>query len=88
MNIFEKRESNVRGYCRVFDKVFVKSQGARIQSEDGDTYIDFFAGAGGLNYGHNPPAMREKLIEYLTNGGVVHSLDMYTTAKRDFMKRF
>ena len=88
MTIFERRESNVRGYCRVFDKVFTKAEGSLIQDEDGMTYIDFFAGAGALNYGHNPPDMRDKLLEYLDAGGVVHSLDMFTDAKRTFMETF
>ena len=32
--------------------------------ENGKDYIDFFAGAGALNYGHNPDYMVEKMIAY------------------------
>src|SRR5688572_31907116 len=33
--------------------------------------IDFFCGAGALNYGHNPPHVRSRLIEYLEAEGIV-----------------
>ncbi len=56
--------------------------------EDGKSYLDFFAGAGALNYGHNNPALKRKLIEYLESDGVVHGLDQATTAKREFLSMF
>jgi len=88
MTIFERLESNVRSYCRNFPVVFDTARGAELTSEDGTTYVDFFAGAGALNYGHNPPALREALVEYLMRDGITHSLDMSTVAKRNFMERF
>jgi len=88
MNVFERRESKVRSYCRMFDKVFTKAEGATLVTEDGREYIDFFAGAGTLNYGHNHPLMRQCLIDYLEDGGIIHSLDMFTSAKRAFLEGF
>jgi diaminobutyrate-2-oxoglutarate transaminase len=88
MNIFDSTESNVRSYCRSFPKVFESASGAELIDEEGNFYIDFFAGAGSLNYGHNNPIMTEALISYLQSGGVVHGLDMATTAKRDFLETF
>lgn len=88
MNIFDSTESNVRSYCRSFPKVFETASGAELIDEEGNFYIDFFAGAGSLNYGHNNPKMTEALISYLQSGGVVHGLDMATTAKRDFLETF
>jgi diaminobutyrate-2-oxoglutarate transaminase len=85
-SIFETLESEVRSYCRTFDTVFTKATGSTMIDEEGREYIDFFAGAGSLNYGHNPPALKQKLIEYLSDDNIVHSLDMYTTAKRDFLE--
>src|SRR5690625_8049325 len=55
---------------------------------DSKEYIDFFAGAGTLNYGHNNEVMQEKMIEYIQNDGVIHSLDMATTPRGEFVKQF
>ena len=88
MDIIASHESNVRTYCRLFPAVFVSARGATIVDECGNEYIDFFSGAGALNYGHNPPLMKQKLIEYLEQDGVSHSLDMVTSAKSLFLERF
>ncbi len=87
MNTFERLESEVRGYCRSFPTVFTTARGSTLRDEAGKDYIDFFAGAGALNYGHNNPAIKQKLIDYLSGDGVTHSLDMYTAAKRHFLNR-
>ncbi|GAA1199633.1 diaminobutyrate--2-oxoglutarate transaminase [Prauserella alba] len=86
MSIFEKLESEVRSYSRGWPVVFDKAQGSWIYSEDGKPYLDFFAGAGALNYGHNNPALKQALIDYISRDGVTHSLDMFTSAKRDFLE--
>lgn len=86
MKTFERMESNVRGYCRMFPTVFEKASGHTLVAEDGKEYIDFFAGAGALNYGHNNPTLKAKLIEYLAEDGVTHALDMATSAKRRFLE--
>lgn len=88
MSIFEKIESEVRGYCRNWDTVFKTAKGAKLVDENGRTYLDFFAGAGALNYGHNHSLLQQRLVEHLTSDGVIHSLDMYTTAKRAFLETF
>ena len=88
LDTFNHMESNVRYYIRSFPAVFTRARGAQIWGEDGKAYIDFFAGAGALNYGHNNPLLREKLIEYLQSDGVVHGLDMATSAKEHFLKTF
>lgn len=88
LQVFEKLESEVRSYCRSFPAVFTKASGYKLWDRDGKEYIDFFAGAGALNYGHNNPKMKEKLIEYLMVDGIAHSLDMATEAKERFLQRF
>lgn len=88
MRIFENLESEVRGYIRSFPTIFEKSKGAILTDEQGKEYIDFFAGAGTLNYGHNNEHVQEALIEYLQKDGVVHGLDMATTAKKEFLQTF
>lgn len=86
--VFEHRESNVRGYCRAFPEVFSNALGSKLYNAKGDVWIDFLSGAGSLNYGHNPPQMKQRLIEYMQGDGVVNSLDMYTEAKQEFLGLF
>jgi diaminobutyrate-2-oxoglutarate transaminase len=83
--VFEAHEAKVRSYCRSFPTVFETGSGATLTDENGKTYIDFLAGAGTLNYGHNNPAIKSAVIDYLMRDGVVHALDMYTVAKRSFI---
>lgn len=86
--IFEKYESNVRSYCRSFPTVFTKAKGATMIDEDGREYVDFFAGAGALNYGHNPKKICDAMVKYINNEGIIHSMDMYTAPKREFIETF
>ena len=88
MQVFEQVESEVRSYIRAFPAVFARSKGAMLYDEQGKAYIDFFAGAGTLNYGHNNEAITSAMIEYLQNDGVLHGLDMATTAKKRFLETF
>ncbi len=88
MNIIENLESEVRSYCRSFPCTFVKSKGCFMYDEDGNEYLDFFAGAGALNYGHNNDALKNKIVEYIQNDGIMHGLDMTTAAKKEFLEKF
>lgn len=88
MKVFEDYESEVRSYSRGWPTVFTRSKGYKMWDADGKEYIDFFAGAGTLNYGHNNDIMQDKMIEYIQNDGVVHSLDMATTPRGEFLKQF
>ncbi|RYG71594.1 diaminobutyrate--2-oxoglutarate transaminase [Lentibacillus lipolyticus] len=88
MKTFEELESAVRSYSRGWPVVFEKAKGYKIWDTDGKEYIDFFAGAGALNYGHNDDTMQEKMIDYIRRDGIVHSLDMGTTTRKSFLERF
>src|SRR5699024_2132662 len=88
MKAFEELESQVRSYSRSFPTIFTKAKGYKLWDIDGNDYIDFFAGAGTLNYGHNNDNMKERIIEYIENDGIIHSLDMGTNARKDFLQRF
>lgn len=88
MRIFEEMESEVRGYVRAFPAVFDTAKGAFLYDEQGNEYIDFFAGAGTLNYGHNNPLISQAMIEYLQRDGIVHALDKATVAKKNFLQKF
>ncbi|WHT22378.1 diaminobutyrate--2-oxoglutarate transaminase [Crossiella sp. CA-258035] len=87
-SVFQDLESEVRSYCRKFPIVFHRAKGAELHGEDGRVFIDFFCGAGTLNYGHNNEFIKRRLTEYLAADGIVHGLDMHTVAKREFLSAF
>jgi diaminobutyrate-2-oxoglutarate transaminase len=87
-DVFERRESVVRSYCRGVDAVLVGGRGSVVWDSDGVEYIDFLAGAGALNYGHNDPDMRSALIDYISGDGIAHGLDLHTCAKQGFLESF
>ena len=88
LSVFDTLESEVRSYCRGWPTVFHRARGSHLYDEDGHAYLDFFAGAGALNYGHSNPVLKRALLDYLERDGVVHALDMSTTAKRAFLESF
>lgn len=88
MKTFDELESAVRSYSRGWPTIFAKAKGYKLWDVDGKEYIDFFAGAGALNYGHNNARMQEKLIEYIREDGILHSLDMGTTPRKEFLEAF
>src|SRR5699024_12627483 len=57
-------------------------------SEDGKEYIDFFAGAGTLNYGHNHPELKKVVVDHYLEDRVVHGLDMFTDVRREVLQTF
>lgn len=88
MDTILQYESEVRFYCRGFPDVFTTAKGARLRGRSGREYIDFFSGAGALNYGHNDDGMKARLMAYLAGDGILHSLDMATEAKEAFIRGF
>lgn len=88
MKIFDEIESEVQSYARAFPRVFNKAQGEWLYDEDGTKYLDFLAGAGTLNYGHNNPLFKEKLLQYIHEDGITHGLDLHTKAKGEFLESF
>ena len=87
-NLFAEYESEVRSYSRSFPTTFTKAKGSLMFDSNGKEYIDFFDGAGALNYGHNNDYIKQKLISYLQDDGIIHALDMQTEAKAEFIDCF
>lgn len=75
-------ESGVRFYDRQWPAVFDRASGARLETAEGTSYLDFFTGAGALSYGHANPHLKQALLRYIERDGLIHSLDMATVAKR------
>lgn len=88
MKIFEEIESEVQSYARSFPRIFNRATGEYVFDEEGNRYLDFLAGAGTLNYGHNNPLFKQALLEYIDNDGISHSLDLHTSAKARFLETF
>ena len=86
MKIFEELESEVRSYARSFPRVFHRASGEYLYDTDGTEYLDFLAGAGTLNYGHNNPVFKHALLEYIESDGITHGLDLHTLAKQHFLE--
>jgi diaminobutyrate-2-oxoglutarate transaminase len=86
LGVVERRESNARSYARGFDALFTNAQGSLVYDIEGREYIDFLAGAGSLNYGHNDPDMKAALIDYLAQDGITHNVDLFTDAKVEFLE--
>lgn len=86
MKIFEEIESEVQSYARSFPRIFNKAQGEFLFDIEGNRYLDFLAGAGTLNYGHNNPKFKQVLLDYINNDGITHGLDLHTLAKQKFLE--
>lgn len=87
-DVFTAIESQVRSYSRSWPVVFDRAVGSCVYDETGREYLDFFAGAGALNYGHSNPLFKQVMIDYIAGDRMIHSLDMFTTARRDFLTAF
>ncbi len=78
-------ESRARSYPRAVPVAFEQGKGATLRDVDGNTYIDFFAGAGALNLGHGHPAVARAASEQQQR--LVHALDFPTPARLRLMRR-
>lgn len=86
--VFASVESEVRSYCRSWPTILSTAKGSWVTDSEGRRYLDFFAGAGALNYGHNNDQLKGALLDYLSGDGIVHSLDIATAAKQEFLETF
>ncbi|MDY7232546.1 aspartate aminotransferase family protein [Hyalangium rubrum] len=80
-----QRESNARSYPRKLPLALVEAQGVYVKDADGRTYIDCLAGAGTLALGHNHPVVIEALQDMLAHRRPLHTLDLITPTKDEFM---
>lgn len=78
-------ESNARSYPRSVPIAIEEGRGATMRDADGNTYIDFFGGAGVLNVGHCNPDVMAAASEQ--QGKLVHALDFPTSTKISLMRK-
>lgn len=88
MAIFQERESEARGYCRRFDTLFTRAVGSELFDAQGRRWIDFLAGCGSLNYGHNDADMGAALVAHIQQQGLAVGMDLHTSAKQRFLTLF
>ena len=86
--MYDALESNVRSYCRSFPTTFRNAFGAILTDTENQNYLNFLAGCGSLNYGHNHPVLKDKLLSYIEANGIAMSMDMFTDSKADFVNVF
>ncbi|SCY72277.1 diaminobutyrate--2-oxoglutarate transaminase [Paracoccus tibetensis] len=87
-DIFTRRESEARSYCRGIPALFTSASGSIMRDAEGREHIDFLAGCSSLNYGHNDPDMKAALVQHLMDDGIAHGLDLHTDAKARFLEAF
>ena len=75
-------ESNARSYPRHLPIAIAEGQGTFLRDVDGNTFIDFLAGAGVLSLGHSHPELVAAAAQQLA--GHAHGLDFPTPAKQAF----
>ena len=82
----EETESNARSYPRKFPFSLVKAKGVWLTDVEGNRYLDFLCGAGTLALGHNDPEVNQAMVEMLTSDRPLHTLDLMTPVKHDFVQ--
>lgn len=85
---YSEFESNVRYYSKIFTDVFSQAKGSILYNIHGKQYIDFFCGAGALNYGHNNSIIKNSIVQYLLNDNIIHGMDMHTPIYIQFLIDF
>ncbi|WP_240466064.1 aminotransferase class III-fold pyridoxal phosphate-dependent enzyme, partial [Arhodomonas sp. KWT] len=88
MEAINRYESEVRSYVRSFPTVFEKARGSYLYNTEGTAYLDFFAGASVMNYGHNHPDIKKALTDYMADDNIIHSLDMASVARAQFLQAY
>lgn len=80
-----ERESNARSYPRRFPVALKSASGCSVVDVEGRNYLDCLAGAGTLALGHNHPEVIGTLMEVLSSGLPLHTLDLTTPVKDGFV---
>ncbi len=88
MATIEQHESEVRSYVRGFPTVFDTARGSYMYNTDGEAYLDFFAGASVMNYGHNNSELKQALLDYIGSDRITHSMDMASVMRAEFLQAF
>jgi diaminobutyrate-2-oxoglutarate transaminase len=78
-------ESRARSYPRSVPIALEEGRGATMRDVDGNTFVDFFGGAGTLNVGHSNPAVLAAAADQQQR--LVHALDFPTRPRLRLLRR-
>ncbi len=79
-------ESSARSYPRKFPVALTKAKGSWVEDADGKRYLDFLCGAGTLALGHNDDEVTNAMIDLISSGAPLHTLDLTTPVKDRFVE--
>ena len=79
-------ESSARSYPRKFPFALKSAKGSWIEDVEGNRYLDFLCGAGTLALGHNDDEVNKTMIDLLTSGAPLHTLDLTTPVKDKYVE--
>ena len=85
LNQQNQRESNARSYPRRLPLAIQEAEGVYLTDMEGNRYIDCLAGAGTLALGHNHPVVMEAMERVLHAKLPLHTLDLTTEVKEQFV---
>lgn len=80
-----KRESNARSYPRRIPIAIAEADGMYVKDMDGKMYLDCLSGAGTLALGYNHPVVIEAIKQVLEDKRPLHTLDITTPVKEEFV---
>ena len=86
INRQDSTESNARSYPRKFPVSLKKAEGVWVEDVEGNKYLDALCGAGTLALGHNNPEINANLISIINSGIPLHTLDITTPIKDEFVQ--
>ncbi len=79
-------ESSARSYPRKFSFALEKAKGVKLWDVEGNEYIDFLCGAGTLALGHNDDDVNKTMVDLISSGAPLHTLDLTTPVKDKFVE--
>ena len=79
-------ESSARSYPRKFPFALSKAKESWVEDVEGNRYLDFLCGAGTLALGHNDDEVNKAMIELISSGAPLHTLDLTTPVKDRFVE--
>ena len=79
-------ESSARSYPRKFPFALKSAKGSWVEDVEGNRYLDFLCGAGTLALGHNDDEISKAMIDLISSGSPLHTLDLTTPVKDRYVE--